>query len=146
MVLAAERGRYERARVTRAGEHDVARLVADEQGPQHARRAIEAHHADRIRQMIHHPHFVGIALGHRHWFEPDRDAAGEAQRIAFHRVDLEAGGGRIDDVHALSIRGKRQWPYRARLEHRHGTRSRIGGNRVRASAALEDGPLQSRTL
>ena len=53
------------------------------------RRAIQRHDAHRIGQMIHHLHFIGIALGHATGSNPT-DRAGQAQHVTFDRVNFQA--------------------------------------------------------
>ena len=48
-ILPACGGRDEGAIPIGAGKYDIARLIAHQQGAQHARRAIETHHAHRVR-------------------------------------------------------------------------------------------------
>ena len=136
-ILSARRGGDEGAIAIGTGENDVARLVTDGKRPQHARRSVETNDADRIGQVIDDPHLARIALGDRHRLESHGDRAGERHRIAQHRVDFEAVGGRIGDEQTLPIGGQCDGPDGTGFEDLDRSRRGVGGLRIDAGAALE---------
>ena len=89
--------RDERAVAMRAGEDDVARLVAHEQRVDDARvrRVTDVDDAHRVREMVDDPDFTGPAHGHRDGLEPDLDRADRPQARAVDAKDLEPVVGRV---------------------------------------------------
>ena len=145
-VLPAECGADERSVTVGPGKHHIARLIADLECAQHPRRAVETHHAHRVREVIDHPDLVGVALGHGHGLEPDRYRAREAQRVAFDGVDLKAVRGRVRDIQALPVSRQRERANRTTLEYGHAVGRGVGRYVVRRRAALKHRPLQQRAL
>jgi hypothetical protein len=85
-VLPTVRRRDERAVPSLAREHDVARLVADEQRPHDARRGRpDVDDAHAVGEVVHHPHLGVRSSGDRHQLEPDRH--GRRVRQVAVRVD-----------------------------------------------------------
>src|SRR6185295_2637293 len=97
-ILAAARGGDEGAVARRAGEDDVARLVADEQGADHARRrGADIDDADAVREVVHHPDLAIAARRDGYRLEADRHR-GEVRQpaTATDGEDLEATVGGVD--------------------------------------------------
>ena len=96
-VLAAVGGGDEGAVVVRPGEHDVARLVADQQGAHDAgsRQVADVDDADAVGEMVDHPDFGGGAQATATGSRPTgTDAAGD-KVFASSAEDLEAVVRRI---------------------------------------------------
>ena len=86
-------GGDERAIAMRPGEHDVAGLVADQQGADDAAGAgvvVERDHADAVGQVVDDPDLALGARGDGDRLEADRDRAGVDQAVAFDPEHLEA--------------------------------------------------------
>ena len=115
-VLAAVRPGHERPIPAAAGEHDVARLVADEQRPRHPRqcrgRRIDLDDADAVREVIHHPDF-GPCRAVRSCrdgdgLEADLHLRRERQPGGGDRVNLETVVRRIDGEQLARVRRERE--------------------------------------
>jgi len=98
-VLAAMSRGDEGAVPARSGEHDVARLIADEQGA-HDVSAVpplaELDDADAVGEMVDHPDLGLAARRDGHRLEADRDGDAMPQSLMVDVKDFEAIVGRID--------------------------------------------------
>ena len=109
-VLAAVGGRHEGTVPARAREHDVARLVTDEQRADNAgRQRRDINDADAVREVIHHPDFAVGAGRDGHGLETDRDRSGVGQ--VARAVDgeyLQSIVGRVDREQVATVRRQRE--------------------------------------
>ena len=114
-------------------KHDVARLIAERDRLNRARRRlIQSYDAQAVGKMVHHPGSRGVPVQrHGHRFEADRRAAERAQSLVGHCESIEPCGRRVDRVQALTISGDRQRSHRCTFEQAvvFG-----GGRRLRALA------------
>ena len=89
-MLAAVCGRDEGPVAAGAGEHDVPRFVAHEQGCDNLRGALrQVDDADAVGQMIHDPDLVVVARCNCDGLHADRDRVRVGQASARHRKHLE---------------------------------------------------------
>ena len=123
-LLPAVRARDEDACATQR-EHDVARLVADQQGPSDPRLAAgQIDDADAVRKMVHHPHLGVRPRRDRDGLEPDGHRVGRIGRqgprhegpIGGHVEDLETVVRRVDREEMRTVRRQRQRPHLTALE------------------------------
>jgi hypothetical protein len=116
-ILPAVRGGDEGARAARAGEHDVARLVADQQGADDARRvARDVDDAHAVGEMVDDPDLASIAHGNRHWLEANRHRTDPLGRVTVDAKDLERTVGRVRGEEPFPVARKRKRPHRPALE------------------------------
>ncbi|MEZ4312238.1 MAG: hypothetical protein R3F14_29770 [Polyangiaceae bacterium] len=93
-VLPAVGGGDEGAVLPGAGKHDVARLVADEEGAGNSGGVAvltDLHHTDAVRQVIDHPYLVVPAGGDGDGLDTD----------SHRRAVLQTGGGDPEDLHPV---------------------------------------------
>ncbi len=132
MVLAAMRRGDEGAVLARAGEHDVARLVADQQGAHHppARTAVvDVDDADAVREVVDDPDLVVGPRRDRDRLQPDRHRGAMPQPMSAHGEDLESVVGRIHGKEQLAAGRQRQRPDLSALEDRRRRAGHCGRNR-----------------
>ncbi len=118
-LLAPMGGGDEDARADGSGRvrhHDVAGLVAHEQGAGH-RLLRDAHDADAVRQLVDDPHLVVRQRHERHRLEADGDGRHrlEDQRIA-QVEDLEIRVRNVHDEEARAVGRQRDGAHRIALE------------------------------
>jgi hypothetical protein len=98
------RRRDEGARAARTGEHDVSRLVADQQRVRDARRRpVERHDAHAVGEVVHDPHFVVGARGDGDRLHADGDRSAGVQTCGIHVEDLEPAVGRVDRKESRAV-------------------------------------------
>src|SRR5262245_26886859 len=120
-VLAAMRRGDERAAALVPGEHDVARLVADQQRALDVpgrRVRIELDDAHAVREVVDHPDFMIGSRGDGDRLETHRDGPDVDELMLLDAEDLEPVIGSVDGEQVLVIRGQREWSYLSALEQR----------------------------
>ena len=80
----------------RAGKDHVTRLVAHQQGANHARGAVHSDDAHAVRQVVDHPQLAIGRHGHGHRLHAHRHARGQRQGAAIDVEHIERAVGRVD--------------------------------------------------
>jgi hypothetical protein len=135
------RGGDEGAVSAGAREHDVARLVADEQRAHDARGCrgnVDDAHA--VGQMVHDPHLGVRARRDRHGLEPDRHAADVRQPARGDVEDLEAIVGRVDGIETIAVGRERERSHLPALEGRERLRAAAGDRERAQESPPDEGP------
>ncbi len=142
-LLAAVRGGDEGARPAGAGEDDVARLVADEEGVDDVRRAVgHVDDADAVRDGVDDPDIAVGRDGDGDRIHADGSRAVEGDPARGHVEDVERAVGGVGDEEARPVGGERERAHRAALERQlvagRGRRGRRvdGGRSVRGAWCL----------
>jgi hypothetical protein len=129
-VLAAVRGRDERAPLLRTGEDDVAGLVSHQERAHHPVRPVAAHvhDTDAVGNVIDHP---GLGIRPRHdrdRLQADRDGNPVPEPLRPDVEHLQTAVGGIDREELRAVGRQGEWTDLAALEQRVGRGRRwIGG-------------------
>jgi hypothetical protein len=114
-------GRDEGAIAARAREDDVARLVADEQRADHARRRRrEIDDADAVREVVHDPRLGVAARRDRDGLHADRHGALMRDPAGADGEDLEPVVGDVADDELRAVGSQRERAHGAALELEEG--------------------------
>jgi len=144
VVLPAMRGGDERAATAGAREDDVARLVADEQRADHARRRrADVDDRDAVGEMVDDPHLVVRARCHRDGLEADGNRAALRDPARADGEHLETIVRGVDGEETRPVGGEREGPHLAALELDEGAGSR--GERRREHAEYHEPRGTTRT-
>ena len=102
---------------TGSREHDVVRLVADEQGAHDARSAAHVDDAHAVREVVHDPDLIVVTRGDGDGFEADPDAPGRREiAVGVDVEEINVTVGRVHDEELLPVRRQRHRPDRPALE------------------------------
>ena len=120
-VLPAVRGRDEGPVAAGAGEHDVARLVPDEERARDPRRyGADVDDAHAVGEVVHHPHLAVGARRDRDRLEADGNGVRMRQPAGGDVEDLEPIVRRVDREQARAVRRERERPDLTALERDEG--------------------------